>query len=71
MQGGVGHRDFCHLEVGVNVEVVWLCGYDQDFIESWIANDSGARRSGDLDMGEEDSDEEEELDLEFGMEGHV
>ena len=50
--------------------VIWLCGYDQEFIESWIADNPGARRSGELNMGEDDSDEEE-LDLEYGMEGYI
>jgi hypothetical protein len=28
--------------------VVWLCGYDENYIESWIADNPGARRSGDV-----------------------
>jgi hypothetical protein len=50
--------------------VIWLCGFDGACIESWIAENPGARRSGDLNMDEVDSDEEE-LHADVGMEGHT
>jgi hypothetical protein len=29
--------------------VVWLCGYDEAYIESWIVDNPGAQRSGDVE----------------------
>jgi hypothetical protein len=45
--------------------VVWLCGYEEAFIESWIAENPGACRSGEVDEadagggGEEEADEDD------------
>jgi hypothetical protein len=40
--------------------VIWLCGYDGEYIDSWIAENPGARRSGDLNIEEADEGEEGE-----------
>jgi hypothetical protein len=39
--------------------VIWLCAYDGDFIDSWINDNPGAPRSGDIRIGEEQDEEEE------------
>ena len=52
--------------------VIWLCGHDGERMESWIADNPEARRSGDLNTDEEESDEEgEEMDVSTGMEGFI
>jgi hypothetical protein len=52
--------------------VVWLCGYDQAYIESWIEENPGARRSGEAEVGEgETEEEEEEEDIYTGAEGFI
>jgi hypothetical protein len=52
--------------------VVWLCGYDQACIESWIEENPGARRSGEAEVGEgETEEEEEEEDIYTGAEGFI
>ena len=40
--------------------VIWLCGYDGEYIESWINDNPGARRSGDIGV-DAPADEDDEL----------
>jgi hypothetical protein len=51
--------------------VVWLCGYQEDFIESWIAENPGAPRSGEVGGPDGAEEEAEEHDIFTGIEGFI
>jgi hypothetical protein len=41
--------------------VIWLCGYDGEHIDSWIKENPGAPRSGDIGVDDQDVEEEEDV----------
>lgn len=72
--GGLGRKSRL-LPIGrwLQRRVIWLCGYDGDYIDNWVKENPGARRSGDVGGGGEDDKEASagEEDGDVGDDAHL